>query len=164
MERHIPVATPSPAPGMVVTASPFDPLEMAVVQIGMYDPVPHLTGQGLLMRLCRTIFGVVPAQPLSNPRLEALRVLVLSLRRHGRNPQDAVEAALAGGVTQSQVDHLLESLCPEPVAKPGPQASCSPAAICPPGTIPGARRRSPRRAALDPCSPYGHAARHGMIW
>jgi len=88
---------------------PFAHLERAAVEIGKRDPVPCLTIDGQWARLLRAVFGIAPATPLANPRLEALRRLVIALRRR-RDPGNAIDAALTAGVAPDQVDHLLTDL------------------------------------------------------
>lgn len=84
--------------------APFDTLERAAIAIGRRD---RLARNGRVARLLGTIFGIAPAQPLANPRLEALRLLVIALRRSGRDGEAAIAAARAAGLPSAQVARLL---------------------------------------------------------
>jgi hypothetical protein len=87
-------------------------LEVAAIHIGKSDPLPILESGGRLARLGRFLFGSKQPNALANERLEALRLVVIALRRHGRSPQDAIEAALAAGIPRSQLDALAAGLQP----------------------------------------------------
>ena len=65
-----------------------------------------------LARLGGLLFGWKPPQPLADPRLEALRVLVIALRRRGGRPQEAVDDALRAGVSEAQLNLLAAELRP----------------------------------------------------
>lgn len=87
--------------------APFDTLERAAIAIGRRDRLPLFARNGRVARLLGAIFGIAPAQPLANPRLEALRLLVIALRRSGRDGEAAVAAARAAGLPAAQVARLL---------------------------------------------------------
>jgi len=86
---------------------PFDVLELMVVQIGRRDRESYLKPDGWLATLCKTLFGFEHATRLADPRLEALRMLVIALGR--RHPRPAIfQAALAAGITRQQIDFLVD--------------------------------------------------------
>lgn len=85
---------------------PFDVQELMVVQIGRRDRESYLKPDGWLAILCKTLFGFEHTTRLADPRLEALRMLVIALGR--RHPRPAIfKAALAAGVTRQQIDFLV---------------------------------------------------------
>ena len=97
-------AVPTPGPLRLVHAAEpagFAELERLAVLIGARDPLP---GAGLVARWLRGLFDLSTPRPLADPRLEALRRLVLALRRG--TPAEATGAALRAGVTPGQVDLL----------------------------------------------------------
>jgi len=85
----------------------FSPLELLVINISEGDRRNLITGRRWAW-LARLLFGIEVSRPLADPRLEALRVLAVSLRRSG-TPVGAIEAALAAGVTYPQIEHLRSS-------------------------------------------------------
>jgi hypothetical protein len=85
---------------------PFNVLELIVVQIGRRDRPSRLKPNGWLAILWKTFFGVEQATRLADPRLEALRVLVIALGE--RHPRPATfKAALAAGITRQQLEFLV---------------------------------------------------------
>lgn len=78
------------------------------VQIGRRDRHSGLNPNGWLAIVCKAFFGVEQATRLADPRLEALRVLVIALRRHHPRPS-TFKAALAAGITQEQLEFLVAS-------------------------------------------------------
>jgi hypothetical protein len=96
----------------MATPPPFDSLERAVIQIGKRDPIANRRSRGRLLWLIQVIFGFTPPRPLANPRLEALRTLVIAIRRNGKNPPTEVGAALRVGITQQQIDYLFTECRP----------------------------------------------------
>lgn len=85
----------------------FTPLELLVIGIGERDPLVEFTS-GRWARLRRTLFGIEVPRPFADPRLEALRMLAIALRRR-RTPDALINAALAAGVTRAQIEHLRSS-------------------------------------------------------
>ncbi|WP_206757927.1 hypothetical protein [Sphingomonas sp. CFBP 13728] len=78
-----------------------------VVQIGRRDRESYLKPDGWLATLCKTLFGFEQVTRLADPRLEALRMLVIALGR--RHPRPAIfKAALAAGITRQQIDFLVD--------------------------------------------------------
>lgn len=96
-----PAASPPPL-RLVHTAEPpaFGELERLAILIGERDPLPR-TGAG---RWFRALLDAHTPRPLADPRLEALRRLVLALRRGGT--AEATDAATRAGLPQGQVDAL----------------------------------------------------------
>lgn len=85
---------------------PFNVLELMVVQIGRRDRHSCLKPNGWLAILCQTFFGVEQTTRLADPRLEALRILVIALGQ--RHPRPATfKAALTAGITRKQIDFLV---------------------------------------------------------
>lgn len=85
---------------------PFNALELIVVHIGRQDRHSCRKPDSKLAILCKTFLGVAQATRLADPRLEALRVLVIALGRH--HPQPATfKAALAAGITAQQLEFLI---------------------------------------------------------
>jgi hypothetical protein len=85
----------------------FDRLELAVIAIAGCDPLTR--NMGLKVRVIAWVFGIKPPNALADPRLEALRLLVIALRRRGHHPGVEVTAAQASGFSQEQVDWLLQA-------------------------------------------------------
>jgi hypothetical protein len=56
------------------------------------------------VRVIAWLFGIKPPNFLANPRLEALRLLVIALRRRDHHPGAKVAAALASGFSQDQIE------------------------------------------------------------
>jgi hypothetical protein len=98
---------PQPASDTDEATPPFSPLELLVIDIGKGDRLnPAIGPRGAL--LARLLFGIEVSRPLADPRLEALRVLTISLRRR-RMSNAAIEGALAAGLTRPQIEHLRSS-------------------------------------------------------
>ena len=86
---------------------PFDNLELAVITVARGDP---LTGNmGPKARAIAWLFGIKPPNSLADPRLEALRRLVIALRRPAPYPELEISAALASGFSQDQIDWLARA-------------------------------------------------------
>lgn len=92
------------------TAAPplFSPIELLVIGIGRGDRSTSVKQGSGVARLQRLLFGIEHPTPFADARLEALRSLVISLRRHDRS-QAAIAIALAAGVTEQQIAHLGSS-------------------------------------------------------
>lgn len=80
--------------------------EWSVVEFARNDSLWSLHPHGLLPRLSRFLFGVGPAQPLANERLEALRRLALVAWRRRVDPR-LVAAVRAAGFTCAEVGAVL---------------------------------------------------------
>ncbi|MBC3941103.1 hypothetical protein [Sphingomonas albertensis] len=65
---------------------------------------------GPKIRAIAWLFGITAPNSLADPRLEALRLLVIALRRRDRYPEAEVTAALARGFSKVQIDWLSRSL------------------------------------------------------
>jgi hypothetical protein len=88
----------------------FTHLQVAAIRIGISDALPLPAFGRLLARLGRFLLGTKPPNPLADERLEALRLVVIALRRRHQNPADAIEAALVAGIPRSQLDALTAEL------------------------------------------------------
>lgn len=86
---------------------PFNNLELLTVGIGQRDRLPYLASRGWIAWLCKVVFGFEQPMPLADSHLESLRTLVLALRRRRRSPWREINAALEAGVTEFQVNYLL---------------------------------------------------------
>ena len=95
---YIPAATPFDIPA----ATLFDNLELAVIALGKRDPVTRnmRPWTRTIARLC----GITAPNTLASPRLEALRLLVIALRRRDHSPEMAVSTALGCGFSQDQIE------------------------------------------------------------
>jgi len=82
----------------------FNDLERAVIAVARCDPVTRKMGPKV--RAIASLFGFTPPNPLADSRLEALRLLVIALRRRDRHPGAEVVAAVASGFSQDQIDWL----------------------------------------------------------
>lgn len=95
----------------------FDNLELAVIAVGKRDPVIRCMGRRA--RAIARFFGLKAPNALAAPRLEALRLLVIALRRREHYPSVEVAAALANGFSQEQIDCLsIVMAAATPPAKP----------------------------------------------
>ena len=83
----------------------FDKLELSVIALGERDPMTK--NMGPKVRAIAWIFGITPPNALADPRLEALRLFVIALRRRDRYLGAEVAAALASGFSHDQIDWLL---------------------------------------------------------
>lgn len=83
----------------------FSPLELMVIGIGKRDRATVVKRGSRLARLQRLLFGIELPTPFADARLEALRSLVIALRRR-EHPDAEIAAALAAGVTPQQIEHL----------------------------------------------------------
>ena len=85
----------------------FSAIEQSVIKIAMTDPSASLDPENLWLRRIRHLFGTVRVNPLANPRLEALRRVVVSLLRSTESRALVeVDAAISLGMTQIQADTL----------------------------------------------------------
>lgn len=92
----------SPAPGLGAE-------EWSVVEFARNDSLWSLNPHGLLPRLARFLFGIGPAQPLANDRLEALRRLAVAAWRRRVDPA-LVAAVRAAGFTCAEVGAVLNHI------------------------------------------------------
>lgn len=83
--------------------------EWWVVEFARKDSLWSLNPDGLLQRLGRFLFGISPAQPLANERLEALRRLAVAAWRRRIDPA-LVAAARAAGLTCAEVSAVLNHI------------------------------------------------------
>ncbi len=88
----------------IASSALFDALEIAVIALGKNDPV--FMNMGPWSRTIARLFGITAPNALAAPRLEALRLLVIALRRQNRDPRVEVAAALGSGFSQDQIDRL----------------------------------------------------------
>lgn len=92
-----------------VAAAPsgdFGALESLAVWLGMKDGVASLRRQGRLGAWIRDLLGLGPKRPLSDPRLESLRRLTVSLRFDLISRAWEEAAARRAGVTEAQIQAL----------------------------------------------------------
>lgn len=93
----------------VEDAADFSPLELRVIALGersdVSHEVPHESRAG---RFLERAFGIKPARPLANPRLENLRRFASMARHHpDRLDDQEIEALRAAGFTAGQAHGLL---------------------------------------------------------
>ena len=93
-------------------AGRFSPLELHVIELAEREDVRRESGGGSIVgRLLRLAFGLDPARPLANVKLEQLRHFT-SLAYH--HPDDVTESDVRDlvetGYSQSQVQGLLAYL------------------------------------------------------
>jgi hypothetical protein len=95
------------------TAPRFTPLERIAIRIGAEDCVSSLGRHPIWLRVKQLVFGFKPSTPLSNPRLEAIRRLVVELRhaRPGRRGE-LVLTAVRDGLTPEQAGALARRFRP----------------------------------------------------
>ena len=94
------VAAVATADEPVGTAAVFTPVERSVIALARIDGPSSIRSPRLLARLARRLFGIGPANPLANPRLEALRrFAILARSSRGRPPRREIELFLAAGFT-----------------------------------------------------------------
>ena len=87
---------------VTLPASPlFGDLEFAVIAVARCDPVTRMMGPKT--RAVAWLFGITAPNSLADPRLEALRLLVIALRRRDRYPEEEVTVALARGFSRNQI-------------------------------------------------------------
>lgn len=86
----------------------FDNLERAVIALGKRDPL--ISNMGPRARTIARLFGITAPNALAAPRLEALRLLVIALRRRDRHPGVEVAAALGSGFSQDQINCLATEM------------------------------------------------------
>lgn len=84
----------------------FGPQESMAVWLGMRDDAATLRRPNRLFAKLLDFFGFLPARPLTDPRLESLRRLTVSLRLDliAASWEEAV--ARRAGVTRSQIEAL----------------------------------------------------------
>ena len=89
----------------------FDQAEKMSIFIGWRDPLSRFNDSSPLGRFCSSLFGNRGFNALANPRLEALRQLVLALRQSRPEAEEKIIAALSSGVSQAQIDALIMNRC-----------------------------------------------------
>ena len=83
--------------------------EWSVVDLARRDGLWSLNPDGLLPRLARLVFGLTPARPLANERLEALRrFAVAAWRRRVDSPH--VAAFRSAGFSRAEVTAVLDHI------------------------------------------------------
>lgn len=93
---------------VTVYASPlFGNLEFAVIAVARCDPITR--NMGPKIAAIARLLGITPPNSLADPRLEALRLLVIALRRRDRYPETEITVALAHGFSRNQIDWLSAS-------------------------------------------------------
>ena len=90
-----------------MSACPFSDLERLAIGLGIHDPLPGPGAHRRVVRIASWLFGLRSPQPLADKRLEALRLLVLSLRQGPRDASRAIGEARAAGVPLVQINALL---------------------------------------------------------
>lgn len=93
----------------VVSASLFTDIERLAVRLGIHDPLPGSGAHRYLVRIGSWLFGTRGPQPLADQRLEALRLLAMSLRRRPSDATRAIENAGTAGIPAVQIQALLAS-------------------------------------------------------
>ena len=83
------------------SVAPLDPVESRVVELALSDDLTTLA-TSRWRRTLAGLFGLRPARPLANARLEALRQYVV-LTRHARAARDEVATLLGLGFTPEQL-------------------------------------------------------------
>ncbi|MGF7150549.1 hypothetical protein FHS96_004207 [Sphingomonas zeicaulis] len=92
------VATATVAAPAVDDEPVFDALEERVIALAAADTRWSVRPRGVLGRLVERLFGFAPANPLADPRLEALRrFAVIARTSRGRPPEDEVASFLSAG-------------------------------------------------------------------
>jgi hypothetical protein len=93
----------------------FSELERIVIRIGAEDCLSTLGRHPRWQRTKALVFGFKPSNPLSDPRLEAIRRLVVELRHAKRvHVSELVLAAVRDGVTPDQAGALARRFHPRP--------------------------------------------------
>lgn len=90
----------------------FSALEWQVVALAERDPLSTLATPGRLTVALDAVFGFKRANPeLSNPALEALRrIAVLAWHRGFVLPNSEINAFLAAGYSEEQLETLIDSI------------------------------------------------------
>jgi len=87
----------------------FSRTELSTIRLGMQDPVASLSKPGAISLRLMTAFGIHVTTTLADPRLEALRRLVVSLLHHPLERScDEIEAAMAAGISVAQANMLVD--------------------------------------------------------
>lgn len=86
----------------------FSPLELRVIALGeRADATRERRPRAGLARVADWLFGLAPAGPLADPRLEALRCFASKARHHrAALGEEDVEALVTAGYTVGQVRGL----------------------------------------------------------
>lgn len=83
--------------------------EWSVVEFARNDSLWSINPDGILQRFARFLFGIGPAQPLANERLEALRRLAVAAWRRRVDPS-LIAAVRAAGFTCAEVGAVLNHI------------------------------------------------------
>ncbi|AJP71155.1 hypothetical protein [Sphingomonas hengshuiensis] len=90
------------------TRTRFTALERAAVRLGARDTPASLRPHSRWQRVKFLVFGFTPATTLSNPRLEAMRRLVIELRHScGRGLAPIRARAVEAGISEPQIGALM---------------------------------------------------------
>lgn len=105
----------------------FDAMELRVVQLARGDTLESLRPPRPRGRLARLVLGPTPpSRQLANPRLEALRRLVVQAWHKGfLLPASVLHEAEAAGFSDTQIGMLVDSIgrarsCPAGLPGPSP--------------------------------------------
>ena len=94
----------------------FGALESLAVSLGMRDDPNTLRKPGIVMEWIRDVLGLAPNRPLSDPRLEGLRRLTVSLRFDLLSRAWEEAAARRAGVSDAQIKALRARFSPREAA------------------------------------------------
>lgn len=84
--------------------------ELSVIDLAKHDGVWSLRPDSRLRRLGAFLFGIEPAKPLANKRLESLRRLAVQVWRRGKLTRAAVEEFLAAGFSRRHAEAVLAKI------------------------------------------------------
>lgn len=90
----------------VAPSDDFGPRESMAVWLGMRDDVATLRRPNRFVARFLDFFGFLPARPLTDPRLESLRRLTVSLRLDLLAASWEEAVARRAGVTRAQIEAL----------------------------------------------------------
>ena len=93
----------------VASATPdlFTSEEWSVIDLARHDGIWSLQPESRLRRLIAFLFGVEPAKPLANERLESLRRLGVTVWRRGKFTKAALDQFFAAGFSRRHAEALL---------------------------------------------------------
>jgi len=82
-------------------APAFAPIERSVIALAAHDTQWSVRPRSLIVRFVEALFGFHPANPLADPRLEALRrFAVLARIARGALPAAEIDAFIAAGFSR----------------------------------------------------------------
>lgn len=89
----------------------FDTREWSVVRLAREDSISSIRPETGFSRTIRLIFGLERRNPLSSPRLEALRRMAVLSWHHGYNvSSQEIGAFLSAGYSQDHYEELLKHI------------------------------------------------------